>query len=312
MCVQISQPDRVNQPDADNSVCRPNQPYAGWWLKGFGYFANQGAQGAFAGYTANIGGALVGYDIPVPALSFGGDTRMGFGIGYARSAINGNTFSASTDINSYQATAYISHEHGPWFVNGDLSFGWDDYTGSRNIMFPGVNLSPQASYSGQDYTAFATTGYHFFAGGFTITPLASLQYTHMDLAGYSETGASSIDLNVQSQHYNFLESGLGVTAARPFLYQNGTYVPEVHAKWFHELVNPTMQNTAAFAVAGSPSFATPGLTTAADTFNVGAGLTFLSCACTARTWSLEAVYDFFWRSDRYAANQIMLRFTARF
>jgi len=51
---------------------------------------------------------------------------------------------------------------------------------------------------------------------------------------------------------------------------------------------------------------------AADTLNPGVGLTFLSCARTAKTWSLEAVYDYFWRNGSYAANRFMVRFTARF
>jgi outer membrane autotransporter protein len=312
MCGQVSQPQQVNQPDAGNATCRTNEPQAGGWLKGFGYFGSQGSQAAFGGYNFNIYGTMVGYDAPLIHMPIEGETRVGFGIGYARSTINGTTFSANTDFNTYTATAYIAHEQGPWFVDGDLSFGWDDYSGTRNISFPGVNQAAQASYSGQDYTAFVTTGYHFFAQGITITPLASLQYTHMDIGGYGETGAGAIDLNVQSQHYDFLESGLGVKVADPFRYRDGTYVPEVHFKWFHEFVNPSVQDTAAFAVPGSPSFTTPGLKPAADTFNVGAGLTFLSCSCTARTWSVEGTYDFFWRSDAYTANQVMLRFTARF
>ncbi|HVC59507.1 MAG TPA: autotransporter domain-containing protein [Acetobacteraceae bacterium] len=312
MCGQVGQPARIDQPDVKNASCPTNDQRAGAWLKGFGYFGSQGAQNAFGGYNFNIYGTMVGYDAPLVHLPLDGVTRVGFGVGYARSTINGTTFSAGTNFNTYEATAYIAHENGPWFVDGDLSFGWNDYSGTRNISFPGINQTAQASYSGQDYTAFATTGYHFFARGFIITPLASLQYTHMDIGNYGETGAGAIDLNVQSQHYDFLESGLGVKVADPFRYRDGTYVPEVHFKWFHELVNPAAQDTAAFAVAGSPSFTTPGLRPAADTLDVGTGLTFLSCSCTARTWSVEGTYDFFWRSDAFTANQLMLRLTVRF
>jgi hypothetical protein len=73
-----------------------------------------------------------------------------------------------------------------------------------------------------------------------------------------------------------------------------------------------VQDAAAFEVAGSPSFTTPGLRPAADTLDVGAGITFLSGSCTARTWSVEGTYDFFGRSDSFAANRLMLRPTMRF
>jgi uncharacterized protein with beta-barrel porin domain len=303
---------QTDEPTTADSVCHANEPRAGTWMKGFGYFGSQGSQGAFGGYNSNSFGTMIGYDAPLNHAPFNGDTRVGFGIGYARSTINDTMFSANTSFNTYQATAYIAHETGPWFVDGDLSFGWNDYSGTRNIVFPGFNQTARANYSGQDYVAFLTTGYHLFTQGFTITPFASLQYTHMNLGGYGETGAGGIDLNVQSQGYDFLESGLGVKVARPLRYQYGTFVPEVHGRWLHDFVNPSVQNTAAFAVPGSSTFTTPGLKTASDTLNIGAGLTFLSCACTARTWSLEAIYDFFWRDDRYSANQATLRFTTRF
>jgi outer membrane autotransporter protein len=176
-----------------------------------------------------------------------------------------------------------------------------------------IDSTAQGSYSGQTYTTFVTTGYHFFTQGFTLTPLASLQYTHMNPDSYTETGAAPLDLSVNSQSYDFLESALGATAARPFGYDYGTYVPEVHFKWYHELVNPRLQNSwAATAFTGSESFTTQAPKTDADTINPGIGLTFLTCSCTAKNWSLEAVYDYFWRNDRYTANQFMIRFTARF
>jgi uncharacterized protein with beta-barrel porin domain len=303
MCGEVSQ----RQNDQEPAKCPANQQNGGIWVKGFGYFGNQGAQGPFPGYNSTIYGTMIAYDQPISP-----DTHIGLGIGYARSNIDGKLFSASTNFNTYQATAYITHEVGPWYVAGDVSMGWNDYSGTRNIMLPGITRTAKASYSGQDYTVFGTTGYHFFAGGFTITPLASLQYTHVNLGSYSETGAGSVSLNVNSQSYDFLESRLGAKVTYPFNTGNGNLVPEVHFNWFHELVNPKFVNTASFAFAGSTPFSTPGLQTANDTLNGGVGFTFLSCACASKKWSVEGVYDYYWRSDRYSAHQVMLKFTTRF
>jgi uncharacterized protein with beta-barrel porin domain len=314
MCGQINQPDtnRDTNPNAEPSSCNGNDPRGGWWMKDFGYFGSQGAQGAYGGYDSRILGTMIGYDTPIEAWALGGETHAGLGLGYARSTINGTATGSNTVSDTYQITAYLGHEQGPWFVDGDLSFGWSDYSGQRPIVFPGIDRTAQASYNGQDYTAFLATGFHLFAQGFSITPLASLQYTHLDLGSYGESGAGSIDLNVNAQHYDFLESGLGATVARPFQGSGGTYVPEVHFKWLHELSNPAFQNVAAFAVPGSPTFTTPGLRTSADTLDAGIGLTFLSCGCTAKTWSLEAVYDYFWQPDNYSANQAMIKLTVHF
>ncbi len=303
MCGQVSQRDE------DTSRCRGNDPRgSGWWLKGFGYFGNQQTQGAYYGYDSRILGTMIAFDAPLA-----GDLRAGVGVGYARSRIDGKTFDTGTDIDTYQGTAYIGYEPGPWFVYGGASFGWNEYSGTRHISFPGVDRTADAQYSGQSYTGFVTTGYHFSTQGFTITPLASLQYTHLHLGGYTETGAGDINLIVESQNYDFLESGLGVKLARAFGFRGGAAVPEVHFKWLHELDNPALKNTASFTVAGgSPSITTPGLKTADDTFNVGGGFTFLSCACSARTWALEGVYDYEWRSDSYHAHQGLIKFSSRF
>ena len=123
-CGQISQPrDPATPPDQRTATCRENLR-SGWWAKGFGYFGSQGAQNAFVGYDAGIYGTMIGYD-----ASLAPETRAGLGIGYARSTIDGKTFRANTDSNTYQTTAYITHEQGPWFVQGDVSFGWNDYSG---------------------------------------------------------------------------------------------------------------------------------------------------------------------------------------
>jgi len=155
-------------------------------------------------------------------------------------------------------------------------------------------------------------GFHLFAQGFTTTPLASLQYNHLDLGAYAETGAGTIDLNVNAQHYDLRESGLGVTVARSFLGSGGTYVPEARFKWLHELSNPAFQISRHLRFRAALRSQRRGCATRAVTLNVGLGLTFLSCGCTAKTWCLEAVYDYIWRPDNYSAHQAMIELTMHF
>ena len=300
MCSQV----RQRKPGEETQACP--QPNNGWWLKGFGYWGNQGTVNAFVGYNSSIIGGMMGYDRQLdPGL------RAGLAVGYSKSTINGQMFDAQTAFDTYRLTAYGAYEPGNWFLYGEASLGFNAYTGTRHVVFPGFNQSAGSSYSGQEYTGSLITGYHFNVQGLTITPLASLQYSHVNLGGYTENTAPDINLIVQSQSYDFLQSGLGVKLAAPFALDGGALVPTVHAKWFYMLANPTLTNTASFA-AGSAPFTTPGLLTSSNMFNVGAGLTFLSCGCTAKTWSVEGVYDFYARPDNYFAHAGMVRFTSRF
>ena len=69
----------------------------------------------------------------------------------------------------------------------------------RDIFcFPVSIAVPSPPTVDRIYTGYVTTGYHFFVQDFTITPLTSLQYTHMNLDNYKETGAGDINLRVNS------------------------------------------------------------------------------------------------------------------
>ncbi len=292
----------------DPNVCNGTDQKAAYWIKAFGIASDQGStQQGYQGYTASVVGTEVGYDVPI-----GRDTRIGVALGFANSAITAKGFSNNTNFDTYDLTAYIGHQKGQWYVDGDLSFEQNQYQTTRNVSFPGINRTANGSFDGQAYTVFATTGYHFPVELFTITPLASLQYSHINIGNYTETGGGDINLAVNARSYDYVESGLGVKVARDFAYGGLVFSPDIHAKWFHEFDNPVLVQNSAFAVAGSPSFTTAGFRTADNTFNVGAGIEILSCGCTARTWSVEATYDYFWRTDNFAAHQGTLRFTARF
>jgi len=295
----------------DDPSCQENNPRSGWWAKAFGNFGKQDDRGGFTGYDSIIAGSMIAYDAPLP--NFFPDTRAGLGLGYARSIIKGKGFDTQVNFDTYQATAYIGHEQGPWFINGSESFGWNQYTGRRDIQYPGVNEVAKAGYFGQDYTTFLDTGYHFSAPKqFTVTPLVSLQYSRVNIDAYTESGAGDLNLHVKPQLNDFLESGLGTKIERGFNYHNWTFVPEIHFKWLYDFLNPALKQTAQLQSVGATSFTTPGLKTSPNIYDAGAGITLLSCTCSKRKWSLDAVYDYFWRADGYSANQATLRFTTNF
>lgn len=295
------------QSEEETQACRTNPRRNGAWINGFGYSSRQNAEGSFVGYTASAYGLMIGYDTQISP-----NTRAGIAFGVGRTDINGRVFSSQTDIQSYVATAYIGHERGPWYLHGAASIGLHDHSDTRNINYPGVSRQARSDAMGQDYTLYGTTGYNFQVEDWRITPLASLQYSRVNLGSFRETGAGDLNLNIESRGYDFLESGLGVKVARPFTRGDMIFKPEVHARWLHQFANPTMTQTASFQVPGSGSFTTPGFTASRDTLNIGAGVTLLSCNCTARVWSVEAVYDYYQRTDGFTAHRGMVRLAGRF
>jgi outer membrane autotransporter protein len=277
----------------------------GVWVKGFGYLSHQDARSTFVEYNMRTYGLMAAYDKPL-----GLNTRAGLGLGYAWSRIKSTD--ANTEFNTYDAVAYIGHDIGPWFVHGSATFGWNEYSDSRHINFPGVDRTAEADHSGQDYTAFMNTGYRIPIQKFNITPVASLQYTYSRMEGYTEGGAGDLNLKVDSKDYNFVQSGLGFKVEREFSYRGKSLIPELHFRWLHMLNNPKLQTTSAFSPEGSPKFTTSGLKTSRETYNAGCGLTFFTRICRPVTWSLEGVYDYDWRTDGFYSHMATGRVTLRY
>jgi outer membrane autotransporter protein len=301
-CFQNDQPDDRNGQRRDNTVaCQPDTLRPHLWGAAFGYAGTQQARNGYEGYNDNSYGAMLGYDIPLSQA-----TTAGFGVRFGRAMLNGLGSESRGDIHSYQATAYLGYAPGPWFANAALVYGLDDYSSSRRVSFPGINNTASADYSGHQYTAFGATGYHFQVGDgrSVITPTATLQYTRLDTNGFTEIGGGPVNLKVNAQSYNFLQSGLGVKFARDLVTSGSQIVrPEVHVNWLHSFNGETMGNTVAFA-SGGPSFTATGVKQGRDLFDVGAGLLIAG----SKTWSVEGAYDYQFNQS-YRAGQVMVKFT---
>ena len=300
------------QEDADRALekkdtCISDDRSVGFWLNGFGYFAEQDAQRSFVGYKAKTGGAMGGVDAPL-----GPDTHFGLGFGFAKSDIRAKDKRSRADVDTLQMTAYVGHEPGPWFINGALSVGVNYYSSTRQIAFTGVDRTAKAHFSGDSYTAMATTGLNLYAGGMTITPSASIEAMRVNVDGYEERGAGDLSLRVQSRKYDFVESGLGLKVAKRFMVAGGAFEPEVHGRWLHELSNPNLSQTARFPVAGSSAVTTPDVSGAKNTYNVGGALNFFSTSADNDKWAVGAGYDFYGARAGYSAHQATLKVTGRF
>ena len=297
LCCDDCGPDKAQN---NTRKCTAPELRSNSWAKAYARNGFQHDNDGALGYKTNAEGILLAHDVPV-----GEQTRVGLGGGYSFSAINGNYGTGRATIDSYQIMGYFSHAPGPWFVQGAVQAGRDNYDGSRNIVFPGVNQTATASYSGNQYTGLVRTGVLAYSQQFTLTPFASLQFSRVNVDGYTEQGAAGINLNVASQSYDFLQSGLGVKAERIIRSGKGTYAPEVHTKWLHQFKSTTMQQTAALT-GGGGQFSTLGVAQDRDMFNVGAGITMLTCDCDKKQWSVKGLYDYNWNRSNYSGHQVSL------
>lgn len=304
-CGVNEQTDERNRPRGDDTpVCQSGKRDPQLWGATFGLAGTQRGNNGYEGYTDNSYGALLGLDIPLSQA-----TTAGVGVRYARSTLDGLDSESRGNIRSYQATAYLGYAPGPWFVNAALVYGQDDYSSSRRVLFPGVDERASGDYRGHQSTAFAATGYRFHVGDGrnVITPTATLQYTRLKIDGYREFGGHAVNLDVDAQSNDFLQSGLGVKFARDLAHTGALTVrPELHANWLHSFRGTNLSQTVAFASGGS-SFTVNGVKPGRDLADVGAGLLVAS----GNRWSLEGSYDYQFNHS-YRAGQVMAKFTLAF
>jgi outer membrane autotransporter protein len=305
-CDNICTPHDSQQTQTVSQKCNFQDQRGAWWGKGFGSAGNQDNVANTTGYNVKAYGAMLAYDMP-----FNDSTRVGFGGGYANTAVDGNDGTGRTKIDSYQLMAYFDHAAGPVFVEGSLMASANKYDGSRSIVFPGINRVANASFNGQQYTALVAAGKHFEFNRTVITPLASLQLSHIAVGSYQETGAGDASLRVNNQNYDFIQSGFGVKAEHLIKAGANTISPEIHVKWLHDFKATTMQQDASF-VGGGGTFSASGVRQDRDLYNVGAGISLLTCNCEKNAWTVKGLYDYKWNQSGYSANQVSVIASMKF
>lgn len=260
----------------------------GLWIKGFGSHANQGTRQGIDGYKANLWGLTGGFDREIKP-----NTRLGLAGTYSSTDVDNKGQLGGTNVHSYQGTLYATYDDpSPWYGNAGVTFAWNKYEATRNIAFSTISRIARSDTDGQQYSAFGDLGYVIKHKEFEITPQASLTYSRLHLDKYTETEAGDLNLTVNSQNYDLLQSGLGIQIARPYHLKSGTWTPEIHAKWLYDFIGDPVQTNATFTGGGS-SFTTNGADPAQHSLNLGAGITYYSKG----NLTLSATYDMELKED---------------
>ena len=238
------------------------------WAEGFGSYLHQDPQDLSNGYHATIWGAALGADAP-----FLDCIRLGIAGGFAQDFIRSQDNLAESDVNSYQATVYGKFTKDDiYYINTALAFAYNTYDASRQINVVTSNRTAASDFNGEQYSAYVEGGYTVKAiKNIQVTPLASFEYVYLYVPNYSETGAGDLDLQVNSQAYNFAQTGLGFKIGYPLSFKDFNMLPEFKFKWLYDWIGDNQQVTSAFT-GGGGSFVTNGFTPDQSSYDFGAKL----------------------------------------
>jgi fibronectin-binding autotransporter adhesin len=134
---------------------------------------------------------------------------------------------------------------------GSLGYTLNLYNLDRNIAFGAVNRVASGSPNGNQLNLSLESGYDFRVAGVTVTPAATLFYSQVWVGGFSESGAGSLNLHVDSQSANSVQTGVGLRLSRPFQSGQTLVLPQLYAFYQHEFANDSRGLDARLAQAGS-------------------------------------------------------------
>jgi autotransporter-associated beta strand protein len=247
------------------------EPLWGAWGGGMGAFGTVAGDFNGHGLTYNLGGFIAGLDRKLAP-----DFRAGVAAGFNAATLYTQGMPGTGTSNTLQFALYGAFAEDAFYLDGLAGYGHSDNRMNRPLVIPGLPFR-----MAQGYTT-ANTFFGQFEGGYKIpvlpsfggfvTPFARLQASTSTQAGFSETGAESLDLTIAQQTTNSLRTVLGAELGA------GVDAPwreklnlSLRFGWSHEFADTSRPVTAAFAGAPAIGFTTFGAQAPRDGAVLGVG-----------------------------------------
>ncbi len=215
---------------------------------------------------------LTGYDATAYGFVLGADTllsdttRAGVAFSYSDLDID-ETGGAreNTSVEGYAVSAYFAYEQGTAFVNGALSYSFNDAEAQRNGLL-GDPVSGE--FDVNQFAATLKAGHTRQLSSWEVTPFASLEYATLSQEDYSERGG--LNLDVDAGGIDLFEAGVGVKLALPSDKSGFQLQPEVSVGYYYDFIGD--QNLVNASFTGSNAFTLEGVDPSRSSFEVDASV----------------------------------------
>ena len=232
----------------------------GAFVTGIGEFTNVESTFNASGYDLATGGFTMGVDYRI-----GSNFAIGLTGGYAYTGadlVNDSSISVNGGKLGLYATAFGSGFYLDTAVIGGLN-GYD----TRRTALEGT---ARGETIGGDLNVLVAAGYDWKAGGWSIGPTASFQYTLVGFDSFSESG-SLAPLAYPSQNADSYRTAFGMRASYDWKIGPVLFIPEVRAAWQHEFGDTDYSLVSSFANGAGDSFTVTGPEIGRDSLLLSAG-----------------------------------------
>ena len=215
---------------------------------GNGIFATANSAGVLQNYRSQGGGVSAG-----ASYNWNKNLVTGVYAGYQglQAKYNGGTRLID---NAVRFGGFGSLGFDGWYLSSLVGGAYHCYDVDRSIQFGTIDRTANSGPSAGEFDLAVATGYDVKAGHFTFGPVTSMQYTYIGVQGFKETGANSLDLDVNPYNASSLLYSLGGQVAyRWEISKNLAVTPMLGASWQHEFMQDAYPISAAFNTGGPSS-----------------------------------------------------------
>ncbi|HEY9704714.1 MAG TPA: autotransporter domain-containing protein [Allocoleopsis sp.] len=182
-----------------------------------------------------------GFDYTTAGVTVGTDYRftknlaLGLAISYAGTDNNFQNNLGKVSADSYGLSVYSSYNQNKFYMDGLISYGWNNYDITRNTGF--FDRQAISKTDGDQLGLRINTGYNLGEEEVEFTPNLGIRYHHVNINKYTENGAGTLNMNVGDQNADSLIGNLGVQMAYNMRGEFATFSPYFGINYEHEFAN---------------------------------------------------------------------------
>lgn len=220
------------------------------FLNGVGGFGDINGTTQENAANFNNAGVILGADYRITDHFL---TGLAFGYSHisADYQTNIDVAGGSTDADVYNLSLFSTYDINDFYVDGSFTYGWSNYDVSRRVVVlsnnssstGGADRTATSKPNGDQYSTAFGLGYNFHQEALQMSPFARINYFHGQIDRYSEQGAFGLNLDVNKQNFESLQSSAGGQISYPFSQSFGVIIPQASFSWNHEFLNDSRNIT---------------------------------------------------------------------
>jgi uncharacterized protein with beta-barrel porin domain len=166
-----------------------------------------------------------------------GSYRLGFSVAWMEAWI-ANEFGSTSTASTYRGAGYLSVDRNNWYLDAAAGLAYVDLSYRRPVDVTVVDLEAQADTHAMEYLAMVGGGYRCDIGFWDISFDGRFQYVTLETQAFTESGAGTLNLQVNSGSYDSFLSQLTAGAGYTWPVSLGGSLWNLRAggtlRWEHE------------------------------------------------------------------------------